>query len=136
MPQLSCPTAWCSSRGEHVVTATLLSRARNSMIRELLCRRHQLQVHLPPQPQPPQRRDLLCKNSFSCHASVPLRIIEPVSPEMSDSSQHLLFALWKMFLEPVFEQRRDRPGQTHNCVTGELRARFCAGVQDLWDLMI
>ena len=36
MPQLSCSTAWCSSQGEHLPTK-LLSRPRNSMIRESWC---------------------------------------------------------------------------------------------------
>ena len=41
-----------------------------------------------------------------------------------------------MFLQPMLEQWRNRPWQANNCVTGKLRARFCARIQDLRNLMI
>ena len=36
----------------------------------------------------------------------------------------------------MLEQWRNRPWQTDYCVTGELRARFRARIQNLWNLMI
>src|SRR5919205_674082 len=83
-----------------------------------------------------QGRDLLGENSFSRHACVPLRIIQPVTAQMPDPPQHFVFTIWKMFLQPMLEQWRNRPRQTDNCVAGKLRASFCASIQDLGNLMI
>ena len=83
-----------------------------------------------------ERGDLLGKNSFSGHARVPLRIDLAGFPAYAGSAEHLLFAVWKMFLQPMLEQRRNRPWQADNCVTGKLRARFCARFQDLRNFVI
>src|SRR3982750_1706869 len=55
---------------------------------------------------------------------------------MPDAPEHLLLALWKMFLEPALKQRRHGPWQTDNCVAGKLSACFCTSIQDLWNFMI
>src|SRR5262249_43571099 len=83
-----------------------------------------------------QRRNLIGENSFSCHARVPLRIVQPVTPHMPDLPQYFLFAVREMFLQPVLEQWRNRPGQADDCIAGKLRASFCARSQDLWNLVI
>src|SRR4026209_1507628 len=67
---------------------------------------------------------------------MPLRIVQPVSPQMPDPPQHFLFAVWKMFLQPMLEQWRNRPWQADDRVAGKLRARFCARIQDLRNLVI
>src|SRR5438874_7206841 len=67
---------------------------------------------------------------------MPLRIVQPVSPQMPDPPQHLLFPAWKMFLQPMLEEWRNRPWQADNRVASKLRARFCARVQDLRNLMV
>src|SRR5260221_37512 len=55
---------------------------------------------------------------------------------MPDSPQHFRFAAWKMFLQPMLEQWRNRRRQTDNRVAGKLRACFSARIQNLWNLMI
>ena len=55
---------------------------------------------------------------------------------MLDPPQHLLFAVGKMFLQPMLEQWRNCPWQANNRVTGELRACFCARLQDLRNVMV
>src|SRR6516225_7853394 len=55
---------------------------------------------------------------------------------MPDAAKDLFFPLWKMFLQPVLEQRCHGPWQTDNRVARKLRARFCARIEDLWNLMI
>ena len=50
---------------------------------------------------------------------------------MPDLPQHFLFTVWEMFLQPVFEQWRNRPRQADDCIAGKLRASFSARSQDL-----
>ena len=67
---------------------------------------------------------------------MPLRIVQPIPAQMPDAPQHLLFTIWKMFLQPVLEQGRYGPWQTDNCIPGKLRAGFCARFEDFWNLVI
>ena len=55
---------------------------------------------------------------------------------MPDAPEHLLFAVRKMFFEPMLKKRRDRPWQSNNRVTGKLRARFRARLKNFRDFMI
>ena len=55
---------------------------------------------------------------------------------MPDPAKHLLFAVRKMFLQPMLKQRRDGPWQTDNCVAGKLRTRLCTCIQDFRNLVI
>src|SRR5881392_3748474 len=83
-----------------------------------------------------KRRDLLGKNAFPGHARVPLRVIQAISSQMPNAPKNFLFAIWKMFLQPVFKQRGHRPRQTNNRVAGELRAGSRARFQNLRDFVV
>src|ERR1700751_1133353 len=69
-----------------------------------------------------ERCDLFRENPSPGHARVPLRIIQPVPPQVPNASKPLLFGVWKMSLKPVLKQWRHSPRQTDDCVTGKLRA--------------
>ena len=55
---------------------------------------------------------------------------------MPNPLQHLVFAVWKMFLQPMLEQWRNRPRQADYGVAGKLGACLCACFQDLRNLVI
>ena len=72
-----------------------------------------------------QLADLFGENSFAAHASPECRVIQFFSAaQMPDAAEHLLFPIGEMFVEPMLEERRHRPRQTHDRVAGKLRAGF------------
>src|SRR5947208_463895 len=57
--------------------------------------------------------NLLGKNSFAGLPFAPARVVEVfTSAHCAESVEDLRFALRKMFVKPMLEQWRDRPGQS------------------------
>src|SRR5205085_1559142 len=83
------------------------------------------------------RSDLLGENSLPFGARSPTRVVQFRSAaNVADAFQYLLFLPGEMLIEPMLEKRRDGPRQTHDRVTGELRACFRAGFHDSRHLVI
>src|SRR5262249_21741316 len=81
--------------------------------------------------------NLFSKNSLAALSFAPARIVKLVSAaRVTNALEHFRFSLREMFVQPMFEQRRDRPWQSQQDMSGKLRPGFCARSDNRWNLVI
>src|SRR6266550_7832298 len=81
--------------------------------------------------------NLLGEDALAGLTFAPARIVEFFSASSCPNSfQHFRLSLGEMFIEPMLEQWRDRPGQPQQNMPGELGTSFSASRNDRRNLVI
>ena len=81
--------------------------------------------------------NLFGENSLAFDPPFEARIVQLFSAaQMTDSAEHLLLAIGKMFLQPALEQRCNCEGEPDYSVARELRASFRGSREDRGNFVV